>query len=88
MENVHTESSRGTGNNDLSQPLIQKETSDTVKMKIKILPEDEQKLIELAFYEGFTHSEIAELLDMPLGTVKTKIRKAVGRMRDTMLEEV
>ena len=88
VENVHTESSRDAGNDDLSQPLIQKETSESVKMATKILPEDEQKLIELAFYEGFTHSKIAEHLDMPLGTVKTKIRRAVGRMRDAMLEDV
>ena len=56
-------------------------------MATNMLPKDEQILIELAFYDGFTHSKIANHLDMPLGTVKTKIRRAVNRMRDTMLEE-
>lgn len=73
-------------NDEVSQHLINKESSDSVYKATEILPEDERKLIELSFYEGFTHSKIAEHLNMPLGTVKTKIRRAVGRLRDALLE--
>lgn len=73
-------------NDEVSQHLIDKESSESVYSATEILPEDERKLIELSFYEGFTHSKIAEELNMPLGTVKTKIRRAVGRMRDALTE--
>ncbi|MEZ4657473.1 MAG: sigma-70 family RNA polymerase sigma factor [Caldilineaceae bacterium] len=45
------------------------------------LPVEQLQLVELAFYQGFTHSELAELLDMPLGTVKTRLRLGLQRLR-------
>jgi RNA polymerase sigma-70 factor, ECF subfamily len=45
------------------------------------LPAEQRRLVELAFYEGYTHSELAELLHLPLGTVKTRLRVAIQRLR-------
>ncbi len=42
-------------------------------------------MLEAAFYQGFSHSELAELTDLPLGTVKSRLRRALARLR-TMLE--
>lgn len=46
------------------------------------LPEDERIVIELSFYGDLSHSQIATRLDAPLGTVKTRIRRGIGRLAD------
>jgi len=45
------------------------------------LPPEQQQVIELAFFYGFTHSELAHNLDLPLGTVKTRLRRGLRRLR-------
>jgi RNA polymerase sigma-70 factor (ECF subfamily) len=45
-----------------------------------------RELLEMAFFSGLTHAELSERLGLPLGTVKTRIRSAVLRMRDLLQE--
>jgi RNA polymerase sigma-70 factor, ECF subfamily len=52
------------------------------------LPEQERKLIELAYWGGLSQSEIAEFLDIPLGTVKTRTRSALSRLADALEGEL
>ncbi len=42
---------------------------------------DQRNVVQLAYFEGRTHSEIAQLLDIPLGTVKTRLRLGLGKLR-------
>lgn len=55
-----------------------------VREVFAILPKDQRQALELAFYEGYTHSEISQLLNEPLGTVKTRIRSAMTRLRTAL----
>ena len=48
---------------------------------IHLLPVEQRKTLEMAFFDGLTHSEIAEMTGDPLGTVKTRIRSALTALR-------
>ena len=48
---------------------------------VKTLPERARTVVELAFYEELTHGEIAERTNLPLGTIKSDIRRGLTRMR-------
>lgn len=50
------------------------------------LPHEQRLLIELAFYQGMKHSELAEKLDLPLGTVKTRLRLGLQKLRKMMTD--
>jgi RNA polymerase sigma-70 factor (ECF subfamily) len=54
---------------------------DKVRVVLQTLPTEQQRSLELAFFEGLTHSEIAERTGDPLGTVKTRIRSALMSIR-------
>lgn len=63
------------------------ETERRVRAAMKDLPEEQVSLLKLAFYEGLSHSEIAGKLDIPLGTVKSRIRLAFGKMKARLDED-
>jgi RNA polymerase sigma-70 factor (ECF subfamily) len=48
---------------------------------------DQMQVVRLAFYDGLSHAEIAAILDAPLGTVKSRIRLAFGRLRRILEED-
>ena len=59
---------------------IIKERSDIVSKALKKIPEEQSQIIELAYFQGFTQTEMAEELKIPLGTVKTRMRQALIKM--------
>ncbi|MGH9221623.1 MAG: sigma-70 family RNA polymerase sigma factor [Vicinamibacterales bacterium] len=67
---------------------ITRETATRVKAELDALPDPMRQAVELAYYDGLTHSEIAEQLQEPLGTVKTRLRSALIRLRATLKAEV
>jgi RNA polymerase sigma-70 factor (ECF subfamily) len=54
---------------------------EKIRRLLKTLPEEQQRSLDLAFFEGLTHSEIAAKTGDPLGTVKTRIRSALASLR-------
>ena len=63
------------------------ETEARVREAMRDLPEEQLLLLRLAFYEGLSHREIAEKLDVPLGTVKSRIRLAFVKMKSRLGDE-
>jgi RNA polymerase sigma-70 factor (ECF subfamily) len=55
-----------------------------VHRALQDLPEHERPLLELAYWSGLSQSEIADFLNIPLGTVKTRTRSALSRLADTL----
>jgi RNA polymerase sigma-70 factor, ECF subfamily len=66
---------------------LRRQTAQEVRGAIKELPEDQSRVIKLAYYGGFSHSEIAEMLNQPLGTVKGRMRLAMDKVRAALAEQ-
>ena len=58
-----------------------RQNRDAVREAMKVLSAPQREAVELAFFQGLTHVEIAEKLRLPLGTVKTRIRQGLIRLR-------
>ena len=48
------------------------------------MPEEHRQILSLSIYEGYSHSEIADQMDMPLGTVKTRVRRGLLHIREQL----
>jgi RNA polymerase sigma-70 factor (ECF subfamily) len=59
----------------------------TVRHALRALPEQQGRVIQLAYFGGFTHTQIAEMLDEPVGTVKGRMRLGLEKLRRTLTEE-
>lgn len=60
----------------------------SVQSAVKRLPADQRQAIEMAFFGGLTHPEIAEALHQPLGTVKARIRRGMMKLRDILQDDL
>jgi len=66
---------------DVSERVLQSLSRDEVRTALAAVPDDQRRTIELAYYEGLTHVEIAQAEELPLGTVKSRLRLGLEKMR-------
>jgi RNA polymerase sigma-70 factor, ECF subfamily len=66
--------------------VARRDEARTVRSAMDTLPGDQCKVIELAYFGGFTHTEIAEMLETPVGTIKGRMRLGLKKMRDQLSE--
>ena len=64
--------------------LDQTDRASRVSTALKALPPEQREALELSYFEGLSQTEIADRLSLPLGTVKTRVRLALRKMRDKL----
>lgn len=69
---------------DVAEQVEVRMESERVLRALESLTAAQQEAIRMAYYGGYTHTEIATMLDLPVGTVKTRIRDGMIRLRDTL----
>jgi RNA polymerase sigma-70 factor, ECF subfamily len=65
--------------------VARREEARAVRAAMETLPAEQCQVIELAYFGGFSHSEIAELLETPIGTVKGRMRLGLEKMRTALV---
>ncbi len=85
---------RRAGDEGLAERLVASERTETevvhrdeareVRAALETLPEEQARVIELAYFGGFTHTEIADLLGAPVGTIKGRMRLGLEKLRHSL----
>jgi RNA polymerase sigma-70 factor (ECF subfamily) len=63
---------------------LQNAASREIRQALDALPDDQRRVIELAYFGGFTHVEIASMLDTPVGTIKGRMRLGLQKLRNQL----
>jgi len=66
--------------------LVSAQNEDRTRSALSKLSEDQMRVVELSFFEEKAHAEIAQILGIPLGTVKSRLRLAMTRLRNLLSE--
>ena len=69
---------------DSNEAIIDKETATLVRTALEKLAPAQRQPLEMAFFGGLTQTEIARLLEQPLGTIKARIRRGMLQLRDSL----
>lgn len=93
VRSAEASSRRDTKYHDQSHPVAHDQTAEAVtttleaqrvRTAMKSLTQAQREAIGLAYFGGYTHTEVATMLDLPVGTAKTRIRDGLIRLRDAL----
>lgn len=73
---------------DPLQTTIFSDRAELVKQALNEIPDKQRQVIEVAYYDGMTQSEISEHLDIPLGTVKTRTRQGLVKLKNILEDHI
>lgn len=73
-----------TGPNPTWDTALQNASASEVRDALASLPNEQRRAVELAYFEGYTYREVAELMGVPHGTASGRMRLALGKLRDAL----
>ena len=87
-ESAHQEERPGHASPEGAEAVFVRERRERVRGELEKLPPEQKQVLEMAFYEGLSQSEIAAKADLPLGTVKTRTLLAMKKLRGALRDEI
>lgn len=73
---------------ELDQEVVDLVVAEEIRTAVDGLPDDERAVIELAYFGCYSYRQVADMLDAPEGTVKSRIRRGLGRLRESLGDTV
>jgi RNA polymerase sigma-70 factor (ECF subfamily) len=84
---AEAEASLPSDSTDVEEEVSSSQRRQRIRRAMSALPLEQRQALAFAFFQGYSHSQIAEALNEPLGTVKTRIRLAMQKLRHLLHEE-
>lgn len=79
--------SKLTSNHNPEESAALALTRERVRSAVSALPDEQREALRLSYFKGYTHRQIADHLDQPLGTIKTRIYLAMKKLRGMLIDE-
>ncbi len=73
-----------TGPNPTWEQALQRTSASDVRSALASLPEEQRRAVELAYFEGYTYREVAEVMGVPHGTASGRLRLALAKLREAL----
>lgn len=84
LEDADERSLLRTGPNPTWEEALRQASATEVRAAIADLPDEQRRAVELAYFEGYTYREVADLTGVPPGTANGRLRLALGKLRDAL----
>jgi RNA polymerase sigma-70 factor (ECF subfamily) len=84
VEDADERSLLRTGPNPTLEAALARSSAGDVRAALAELPEDQRRAVELAYFEGYTYREVAEMTGVPPGTASGRLRLALSKLRETL----